>query len=72
MIELEIYHGRYWPEDGRRLAVESFPNIESSSCPSAPLVALEGQCQDLGVYTGIGQCLDVVWCSGTHTLVQTS
>ena len=50
----------------------SFTESGSSYRPSTPLEALGGQCRDLNKCPGIGQYLDVLWCSGTHTLVQTS
>ena len=52
-------------------AVERSKPIGSYCRPSAPLVELGGEFQDHGVCPGIGQCLDAVRCSGTHTLAQT-
>ena len=50
----------------------SFPDSGSSCHPLALLEVLVGQCQDLGAFPDTGQYLDVLQCSRTHILVQTS
>ena len=64
-------HDKNWLGCGRVLAVGSFPENGSGCRPSAPLEVLGGQCQDLDKFPDIGQYLDVLWHSRTHTLAQT-
>ena len=50
----------------------SFPESGLGYRPSAPLEVLGGQCRDLDKYPDTEQYLDVLWCSRTHILAQTS